>query len=89
MFKFMALGDSVHLHLLAPLLLGTCRKNASWEDVTVEEAGYPTAARKPGREGGERRGKGDVDKRDSSKAFSDLLYLTRLRELTLTDPRAS
>lgn len=55
----------------------------------VEEAGYSTAARKPRREGGERRGKGDVDKRDFSKAFSDLLYLTRLRELTLTDPRAS
>lgn len=89
MFKFMALGDSVHLHLLAPLLLGTCRKKASWEEVMVEEAGYSTAARKPGRERGERRGKGDVDKRDFSKAFSDLLYLTRLRELTLTDPRAS
>lgn len=75
LFRFLASGDSAHLHSLAPLLLGTCRGNASWEEVTVEEAGYPTAARKLERERGERRGKGDIDKRDSSKASNDLFYL--------------
>lgn len=75
MFRLVVSGDSVHLHSLAPLLLGTCRGKASWEEVTVEEVGYPTVTRKPGREGGERGGKGDVDKRDSSKASDGLLYL--------------